>query len=250
MDAQEGILRTAQPATRGRERCDSNAAVLSTRSETAPASPDALRRLQSRIETKLDLFHSCHPDLPGIGMEELRTALKPVLSIPAFRAFLTGLTSRGVVVLDRMWVRRPGRQVEVGPEDERLCATICSHLTARPYRPPRVRDIAHAERIDEHHVRQLLHILAQRGDVEEIALDHFFLQPTVRVMAGIAIELATQDPLGSFTAASFRDRLDNGRKVAIQILEFFDRHGFTILEQERRRINPDWKMLFHTKTGG
>ena len=30
-----------------------------------------------------------------------------------------------------------------------------------------------------------------------------------------------------FTAAQFRDRLDNGRKVAIQILEFFDRHGVT-----------------------
>ena len=45
-------------------------------------------------------------------------------------------------------------------------------------------------------------------------------------------------PEGSFTAADFRDRLDNGRKVAIQILEFFDRHGFTIRRQDLRRINP------------
>ena len=37
---------------------------------------------------------------------------------------------------------------------------------------------------------------------------------------------------------TFRDRLDNGRKVAIQILEFFDRHGFTIRRQDLRRINP------------
>src|SRR5208337_1957396 len=43
---------------------------------------------------------------------------------------------------------------------------------------------------------------------------------------------------GNFTAAEFRDRLNNGRKVAIQILEFFDRHGFTVKRQDLRRINP------------
>ena len=57
-------------------------------------------------------------------------------------------------------------------------------------------------------------------------------------MARIAIDVAAGSPTGKFTAAEFRDRLDNGRKVAIQILEFFDRHGFTIRRQDLRRINP------------
>jgi selenocysteine-specific elongation factor len=63
-------------------------------------------------------------------------------------------------------------------------------------------------------------------------------------MATIAIDLATHAPDGKFTAAHFRDRLDNGRKVAIQILEFFDRHGFTIRRQDLRRINPARVGLF------
>jgi selenocysteine-specific elongation factor len=41
-----------------------------------------------------------------------------------------------------------------------------------------------------------------------------------------------------FTAADFRDKLDNGRKVAILILEFFDRHGVTIRRGDQRRIAP------------
>ena len=57
-------------------------------------------------------------------------------------------------------------------------------------------------------------------------------------MAEIAIEDAAAAPDGRFNAADFRDRLDNGRKVAIQILEFFDRHGFTMRRQDLRRINP------------
>jgi selenocysteine-specific elongation factor len=41
-----------------------------------------------------------------------------------------------------------------------------------------------------------------------------------------------------FSAAEFRDKLDNGRKVAIQILEFFDRHGITVRRGDQRRAVP------------
>src|SRR5262249_29173826 len=63
----------------------------------------------------------------------------------------------------------------------------------------------------------------------------------------IAIDVATHTEGGRFTAAQFRDRLDNGRKVAIQILEFFDRDGFTIRRQDLRRINPARIDLFASR---
>ena len=58
------------------------------------------------------------------------------------------------------------------------------------------------------------------------------------------IDLANADPKGEFTAAQLRDRLDNGRKVAIQILEFFDRHGVTLRRGDLRRINKHRLDLF------
>jgi selenocysteine-specific elongation factor len=56
-------------------------------------------------------------------------------------------------------------------------------------------------------------------------------------MAAIVKELAELH--GSVRAADFRDRIGGGRKVAIQILEFFDRVGYT------RRIR-DEHVLRHT----
>ena len=47
----------------------------------------------------------------------------------------------------------------------------------------------------------------------------------------------------------FRDRLDNGRKVAIQILEFFDRHGVTLRRGDLRRVNPRRLDLFPRDAG-
>jgi selenocysteine-specific elongation factor len=64
-----------------------------------------------------------------------------------------------------------------------------------------------------------------------VALDHFFLTGRVAEMATIVKQLA--DAHGAVRAADFRDQIGGGRKVAIQILEFFDRVGYT------RRLRDD-----------
>ena len=45
------------------------------------------------------------------------------------------------------------------------------------------------------------------------------LRQTVAEMAEVCASLSSVAPDGQFTAAQLRDRLENGRKVAIQILE-------------------------------
>jgi selenocysteine-specific elongation factor len=204
-------------------------------------------RLRDKIGQTLDAFHAERPDLPGIGLEQLRKTDKPALPVPLFMAVLRRLTEAGEMVLDRTWVRRPQHEVRFSKEEERIWALILPRLTSEPYRPPRVRDIAKAMNIDEAFVRRLMRLAARRGDVEEIAHDHFFARPIVEDMARIALDVAAASPTGKFSAAEFRDRLDNGRKVAIQILEFFDRHGFTIRRQDLRRINPARIDLFAPK---
>ena len=111
-------------------------------------------------------------------------------------------------------------------------------LGAERFRPPRVHDIATALAVDESGVRRLLKLLGRMGKTDEIVPDHFFLRATGAEMVEIAVDVAAQAEGGQFTAALFRDRLDNGRKVAIQILEFFDRHGVTLRRGDLRHINP------------
>jgi selenocysteine-specific elongation factor len=97
-------------------------------------------------------------------------------------------------------------------------------------------------------MRRLLKLVGRMGKVHEVAHDHFFLHATVAEMLEVAVDLASNAANGEFTAAQFRDRLDNGRKVAIQILEFFDRHGVTLRRGDLRRINKYRLDLFHSPT--
>lgn len=63
-------------------------------------------------------------------------------------------------------------------------------------------------------------------------------------MVGIAADLTAGSKHAGFSAAEFRDRTASGRKVAIQILEFFDRRGATLRKGDLRRINPARLNLF------
>ncbi len=212
---------------------------------TAAFSAQGWARLSTDIGARLDSTHEEHPDLPGLGQERLRLSLTPRLPAPVFQAVIQRLAAEGVAVPDRSWLRRPWFEVKMSPEEEAIWAALAPRLTGEErFRPPRVRDIARETGVDEAVLRRIFKLAARRGDVEELAKDHFFLSSVVTEMADLARELAAEAGPEGFAVKTFRDRLDNGRKVAIQILEFFDRQGLTMRRGDIRRINPHKKDLF------
>ena len=213
--------------------------VLPAQASRVAMLPAMWQRYAADAASTLDRYHREKPDLPGLGQERLRLALKPRLPAPVFASALARLVADGTVVLDRSWVRRPGHEIRFSDDEERIWARIRPLLGgAERFRPPRVRDISKLHAIDEAFVRRLMKRAARRGDVDEIAQDHFFLATTVIEMADIARDLSANTADGQFPVTAFRNRLDNGRKVAIQILEFFDGQGLTMRRGDIRRINP------------
>ena len=191
-------------------------------------------------------FHAENPDLQGLGAERLRLALAPRLPRPVFQAALARVVGAGKAVTEGSWVRLPGYEARLSPADEALWGRIAPHLskTVERFRPPRVRDLAGLTGEPETDVRRICRLAGRSGRVDQVAPDHFFTRATVAEMAEIVRDLSSQVPEGVFSAGQFRDRVDNGRKVAIQILEFFDRHGLTIRRGDLRRLNPHRADLF------
>jgi selenocysteine-specific elongation factor len=208
-------------------------------------------RVADTIHDKVAAQHADNPDLPGIGRERLRLALKPPMSSPLFTAVLHHLSDRQGVVLDGAWVRLREHQARLTAGDEAMWAVVRRLIDGgERFRPPRVREIAETVDGSETDVRRLFKSLSRLGKVDEVAHDHFFLRSAVGEMVETAADLAAKAPTGQFTAAAFRDRLDNGRKVAIQILEFFDRHGVTLRRGDLRRINHHRRDLFQPAVDG
>ena len=203
------------------------------------------RRGVDDMAERLAAFHAAHPDLQGMARETLRRASVPRLPAAVFTQALLHPDVSARIARDGAFVRLRDHVPRATPDDEAAWQRIAPLLggTER-FRPPRVRDIAGMLNRPEGDIRQRLKSAARRGLADEIAHDHFFLREVVDEMVGIAVDIAAHTPDGRFTAAQFRDRLDNGRKVAIQILEFFDRQGVMLNRGTLRSIRAEYLDLF------
>ena len=132
------------------------------------------------------------------------------------------------------WLHLPGHRLRLSPSEQLLWDRIRPLLRVEPYQPPRVRDLAHRLGVAETVVRLTLRRVAAMGDAYQVAHDHFYLPVSLQELAAIALRLSQQE--SGLHAAVFRDQVGTGRKIAIQILEFFDRAGFTRRVGDQHRV--------------
>lgn len=214
-------------------------AVLEAGGTRIALSPLTHRGLVAGMLDTLARFHEEAPEMQGLGRERLRLALTPRLPKEAFAAFVAARIAAGDIVAEGAFLRLPGHEVRLSKEDEALYARILPELSGEArFRPPRVRDMASAWDIPEAEIRRVLRMAARQGRVDQIRHDHFFLRATTAEMVRIIADVQAAAPDGWVTAAAFRDRVQNGRKVAIEILDFYDRQGVTLRRGDLRRINP------------
>ncbi len=193
--------------------------------------PGHWEALAERVLAVLERQHERVPDDPGVDTPRLRRMVDALIPEPLWQGVLDALASQGKVARSGPWWHLPGYAARLAPEEEALAARLLARLEAGGFDPPWVRDLARAEGLSEEVVRTLLRKLARRGEAAQVVKDLFYAPRRVRELAAIAAELAAAE--GGVQAARFRDATGLGRKRAVQILEFFDRIGYTRRVQRR-----------------
>ncbi|HEX8978357.1 MAG TPA: selenocysteine-specific translation elongation factor [Parasulfuritortus sp.] len=182
--------------------------------------------LGERLAETLAAEHERAPEMVGVERERLRRMVAPGLARTAFAELVDALKAAGRIVQTRAWLHLPEHHASLAAADRGLFEALKPLLDAAPYNPPRVRDVFRASGTPEEIVRRLFKRVAHTGELYPVAHDHYFTAAAVAELAAAIKELGEASG-GSVTAAALRDRIGGGRKVAIQILEFFDRVGYT-----------------------
>jgi selenocysteine-specific elongation factor len=203
----------------------SGAHVLGPPHSLLSVSPAARATFLDRILNALQAEHARAPDMVGVSRERLRRLALPALGQAPFDELIAGLLAEGRVQQSGAWLHAPEHRATLSPDEQKLWAEVCVLLEQDSFQPPRVRDLALTMSIDEADMRRLLKRVARIGGVYPVAHDHYFTHDAVAELSRIVRELAAEHAFAN--AARFRDRIGTGRKLAIQILEFFDRIGFT-----------------------
>jgi selenocysteine-specific elongation factor len=207
------------------------------------AGAEACAALGREASEALAGFHARQPAAPGMTAEALRLALPTRLPREAFAALLAHLTATGTAAQEAHLLRAPSHRGGLAGEEAKLWAALRPLLEEAPYRPPLLREAASAIGAPEVALRRACKGFARANQVVEVAPDRFFLRDAVLGMAAEAHALSAAVP-GGFTAAQFRDRLGNGRQLAIQVLDYLDRRGVTVRRGDLRRAGKDPAVVF------
>jgi len=178
-------------------------------------------RLQQQILAALAAFHEKAPDDAGPELWRLKRIVSPEMEDRLWSRLIDTLLASGQICQRGRSLHLPDHSVELSTEEQAIAAPLLAALLAGRYDPPWVRDLARDHAIAEAEVRRLLRKLAKSGDISQLVPDLFYHPQPLAELAGLVATLP------ELQAASFRDATGLGRKRAIQILEFFDRVGYT-----------------------
>nr|WP_276314148.1 selenocysteine-specific translation elongation factor [Halomonas antri] len=199
--------------------------TLTTAQAARSFSAEAISALETRLLDTVAANHQREPSMLGTERARLIRQAMPALPEATGRQLLERLIEDGKLEAHGPFVALPGHQVSLGEEEEALWARLEPRIAAAPFQPPRVRDLATSEHLDVGRIREVLAACARLGRLYQVRRDHFYPAEAVAEMAATVHLLEREH--GSIRAAAFRDRIGTGRKLAIHILEFFDKVGFT-----------------------
>ncbi|PJY95523.1 selenocysteine-specific translation elongation factor [Pseudomonas donghuensis] len=214
-----------------------NAQVIATRQGPLLFTREHWQALQNSVLEGLARFHTQEPDQLGPDRDRLRRFVALALERPAFISLVDELLAANRMSSSGPWLHLPEHRIRLSDADALLWSQLQPLLVDGAFDPPWVRDLAKALSVDEAEVRVLLRKLGRLGQVHQVVRDLFYPEATIRQMAAMLLQLASDDPV--VQVAAFRDVLGIGRKRSVQILEYFDRIGLTRRVGDRRQIRAD-----------
>lgn len=177
---------------------------------------------QAQILQTLGDYHEKNRDRAGLGRDRLRRMALPHQPAQMGLLLIDQLLAQGKLRNHHGWLSLPDFDVRFGEQEGEIWQRVAPLFQEEAWW---VRDLAKAVDVEESAMRQTLHQAAQMGEITAIVKDRYFSSQQMTHFANLIRQRAAEGQ--STSAGDFRDQLGTGRKLAVQVLEFFDRCGFT-----------------------
>jgi len=171
-----------------------------------------------------------------LTLAQAQRRLQEVAHPQAAPAVLEQLVGAGFLEHAAGGYRLHGAQAQLEPKDADLWKRVEPLIDVDSLRPPSVAEIAAQVRQEARMVERLLNRAARLGLAVQVAANRYYPPHRLLQLAEIAEATAAEDADGVLQVRAYRDRSGIGRNLVIEVLEHFDRAGFTHRAGEHRRI--------------
>jgi selenocysteine-specific elongation factor len=191
-------------------------------------------QLKEQWLKNLKAFHTSHPLVPGMDMEELRGKLGFELTPKIFRVVVDLLITEKLIAKEENLLRLASHKVQLGGQEKTLIDKIKKLLGEQPLAPPDLKEIEKQAGVPRNRLNEVIRVLERDGSVVRITTDMYFLASSIEQLRATLVQFLSEK--GEMNAAAFRDLIGSSRKYTIPLLEYFDRAGLTIRIGDIRKL--------------
>lgn len=200
--------------------------------------------LLDRIEQAVGDFHESRPELPGASLKDIQLALKPHVETTILEAATGFLANEKRLGRRGAWFNLPSHVIQVSEHDRQLWAQTFALLAPQSGSPMSLYQAAEALRVDRKVLETSLKNAVKLGEMVLVAKNRYLPISYATRLGDAAEVLAGKAANGYFTVAEYCEQTQTGRNFAIDLLEYFDRLGFTERVGNDRRIRRPASTLF------
>ena len=178
----------------------------------------------SRIVTALSDYHALHADQLGVGKARLYRIVAPNQPEKLIYHFIDELLAQGKLQQTRGWLHLPEHKIRFSTEEQALWQQVLAEFEQQNGQALWVRDLATGLSREENEMRNFLYKAGKLGYLTAVVKDRFFLTENIYGYARLVKKILLEQ--GSISVNQLRDELQFGRKLTVQLTEYFDRCGF------------------------
>ena len=197
-------------------------------------SPGHFAALGSTTIDVMQDWHGNNPDRSGPGVDALRRILPNRVPLAVFEGVLGSLVSEKKIMHLGASYCLPGFEPKLASKDAAMWKRVMPVLENGYTKPPVVHALAEELSLDHRTLEKFLVRSAKLGLVCQVAKNRFLLPEAVLELGDIVEALGANE--NTFGVVEFRDRSNIGRNLAIEVLEFFDKSGFTWRTGDERKV--------------
>ncbi|MFZ7108218.1 selenocysteine-specific translation elongation factor [Avibacterium avium] len=175
------------------------------------------------IET-LANYHQQQPDQLGLSKARLYRIAAINQPETLIYHFIEKLLEQNKIQQTRGWLHLPEHKIRFNAEEQALWQKVLAHFEQQQGQALWVRDLANLLELEESEMRNFLYKAGKLGYLTPIVRDRFMLTETLYAYARWIKAFILQQ--GEISVNQLRDELQWGRKMTVQLMEYFDRCGF------------------------
>ena len=197
------------------------------------------------ILTALKTFHANNSNQQGISEPTLSHAVHFEGSHRLFHSILHALVQEGRIKRTGTLLHLPAHQTSLTAEEQQFLEKVRPILLQAGNVPPRTRELVDMTGIPLQALDRLLRLTSKAGTLIKVAENRYYLPETIMTLAEFAEKLVsnTADD-GGFSVIEFRDATGIGRNLCIEILEYFDKVGYTRRDDNKRYLRTEKENIF------